>query len=77
MQSALKSNEWQRIRFFENFKIEIKKEGGGAWGGEVAEIIQTFCRIAPPNKFGPPSLIYWNFKTLRNILLNKAECIEI
>ena len=32
MQSALKSNEWQRIRFFENFKIEIK-EGGGAWGG--------------------------------------------
>ena len=77
MQSALKSNEWQRIRFFENFKIEIKKEGGGAWGGGGGNNSDFLQNCPPPNKFGPPSLIYWNFKTLRNILLNKAECIEI
>ena len=48
MQSALKSNEWQRIRFFENFKIEIKKEGGGAWGGGGGGNNSDFLQNWPP-----------------------------
>ena len=41
------------------------------------QIIQTFCKIGSPQKLGPPSLICRNFKTLRKVLLNHAECIEI
>ena len=41
------------------------------------QIIQTFCKIRSPKKLGPPSLICKNFKTLRKILLNHPECIEI
>ena len=41
------------------------------------QIIQSFCRIGSPQKLGPPFLICRNFKTLRTIFLNHAECIEI
>ena len=41
------------------------------------QIIQTFCKIGSTQKIGPPSLICGNFKILRKILLNHAECIEI
>ena len=40
------------------------------------QIIQTFCKIGCPQKLGPPSLIYRNLKTLREILLNHTKCIE-
>ena len=40
-------------------------------------IIQTFCKIGSPQKLGPPSLICRNFKTLQEVLLNHAECIEL
>ena len=45
------------------------------WRGD--QIIQTFFKIGSPQKLGPPSLICKHFKTLRKVLLNHAECIEI
>ena len=41
------------------------------------QIIQTFCKIGSPQKLGPPSLICTNLKTLREVLLNHAEYIEM
>ena len=41
------------------------------------QIIQTFGKIGSTQKLGPPSIICRNFKTLRKVLLNHAECIEI
>ena len=41
------------------------------------QIIQLFCIIGSPQKLGPPSSICRNFKTLRTVLLNHAECTEI
>ena len=41
------------------------------------QIIQTFCKIGSPQKLGPPSLICTNFRTLRKVLLNHAEYIEM
>ena len=41
------------------------------------QIIQTFMKIGSSQKLGLPSLISKNFKTLRKVLLNRAECIEI
>ena len=41
------------------------------------QIIQTFFKIGSPQKLGPSSLTCRNFKTLRKVLLNHAECIEI
>ena len=41
------------------------------------QIIQIFCKIGSPQKLGPSSLISRNFKTLRKLLLNHAEYIEI
>ena len=41
------------------------------------QIIQTFCKIGSPQKLGPPSLICRNFRTLRKVLLNHAEYIEM
>ena len=41
------------------------------------QIIQTFYKIGSDQKLGPPSLICRNFKNLRKILMNHAECIEI
>ena len=41
------------------------------------QIIQTFCKIGSNQNLVPPSLICRNFKTVRKLLLNHAECIEI
>ena len=41
------------------------------------QIIQTFCKISLPQKLGSPSLISENLKTLRKVLLNHAEYIEM
>ena len=41
------------------------------------QIIHTFCKIGSPQKYGPHSLIYRNFKILRKILLIHAEYIEM
>ena len=41
------------------------------------QIIQTFCKIGPPEKLGLPTLISKNSKTLRKVLLNHAEYIEM
>ena len=41
------------------------------------QIIQTFCKIGSSKKLGAPSLICRNFKILKKLLLNDAECIEI
>ena len=69
MQKWLKSNEWGRIWVHITFMIEIQKEGD--------QIIQTFCKIGSPQKLGPPSLIWKNFRTLRKVLLIHAEMTEI
>ena len=39
--------------------------------------IQSSYKIISPQKFDPPSVICRNFKSLRKILLNQAECIVI
>ena len=41
------------------------------------KIIDTFCLITSNKKLGPSSLICRNFKILRKVLLNHAECIEM
>ena len=41
------------------------------------QIIQTFCKIGSPQKSGNPSVICRNIKTLRKVLRNHTECIEI
>ena len=41
------------------------------------QIIQTFSKIGSPQKLGRPSLISRNFKTLRKVLLNHVEYIEM
>ena len=41
------------------------------------QIIQTFCKTGFPQKSGPPSFTCRNFKTLRKVLLNHAENIQI
>ena len=41
------------------------------------QLIQTFCKIGLPQMLGPPSLFCGKFKTLRKVLLNHAECIDI
>ena len=68
MQNALKSNEWRRIRVLENFKIEIQKGRSNN-----SDLLQNW--FSP--KIRSPSLMCRNFKLLREILLNKAECMEI
>ena len=40
------------------------------------QIIQTFCKIDSPKKLPLPPLICRNFKSLRKVLPNHAECIE-
>ena len=42
----------------------------------VDQIIQTFCKIDSPQKLGPPSLIYRNMKTLRQVLLNHTNALK-
>ena len=41
------------------------------------QIIQTFCKIGYPKKLGSPSLICRNLRTLRKVLPNHAEYIEM
>ena len=41
------------------------------------QIIQPFCRIFSPKKLDAQYLICENFKSLRKVLLNHAESIEI
>ena len=41
------------------------------------QIIQTFCKFASLQKVDTPSLISKNSKTLKKVLLNQVECIEI
>ena len=41
------------------------------------QIIERFCKIGSPQKLPPPSLISRNFNTLRKVLQNHAECIEV
>ena len=42
------------------------------------QIIQLFCGIAlPPIKLGAYSLIYEDFKSRRQVLLNHTESIEM
>ena len=41
------------------------------------QIFETFCKIGSPQKLGSPSLISRNFKTLRKVLLNHEEDIEM
>ena len=89
MWNALKSKEWGRKIVHKTFKIDIKKGGGGGGkkitpfakmgggGAGVGQIIHTFCKIGSCQKLGPPSLIWRNLKTLKKLLLNHEECIEI
>ena len=41
------------------------------------QIIETFYNIGSPQIFDPLFLICAHFKSLRNVLLNPAECIKI
>ena len=41
------------------------------------QIIQTFCKIGSIQKLNPPSLIFSNLKTLREVLLKYTKCIQI
>ena len=41
------------------------------------QIIQVFCKIGSLQKLDPSSLICINLKTLRKVLLNHAEYIEM
>ena len=41
------------------------------------QIIQTFCKTGSPQKLGRCSLIRKNFKTLRKVVPDHAQCIEI
>ena len=43
----------------------------------VDQLIQTFCKIGSRQKIDPPALICTKFKTLRKVLLNHVQCIEI
>ena len=43
----------------------------------VDQIIQTFCKIGFPKILVPPSLICRNFKIMRKVPLDQAECIQI
>ena len=68
MQNALKSNAWQRICVHKTFKAEMQK------GATInSAILQNWS----PQEIRSPSLICKNFKSLRIVFLNYAECIEI
>ena len=66
--TLLKANEWRRFWVLKNLKLKYRR-------GD--QIIQIFCRIGSPKKLGPPFLVYGNLKSLRKVLLNQAEYIEI
>ena len=56
------------LRSIELLRLKYRRE---------EQIIQTFCKIGSPQKLGPLSLVSRNFKTLRKVLLNHAEYIEL
>ena len=60
--------------FCKTFKIEIQKGGPNN-----SDFMQNWFpqEIGFPKKLGRPSLISRNFKILKRVLLNHAECIEI
>ena len=68
MQNRLKCNERDRIWFNRTFKIEIQKGGPNN-----LDILQNWF----PPKIKSPSLICRNFRTLKKVLLNHAENIEM
>ena len=43
----------------------------------VDQISRSFCKIGSCQKLGTPSLFCRNFKTLKKVVLNHAEYIEI
>ena len=56
---------------FRSLKLLKLKYGTGD------KIIQTFCKFASTKKLDPPSLVCRNYKTLRKVFLNHAECIDL
>ena len=68
MQNALKSNEWTKIWVHRTSKIEIPKRGTNN-----SDILQNWFL----QKLGNSSLISINFNTLRKVLLNHEEHIEM
>ena len=57
----------EEIRYLKLLKLKYR----------MGDQIQTFCKIGSHQKLGPRSIIYRNGKTLRKVLLNQAECLEI
>ena len=41
------------------------------------QVIQSFHKIGSPQKLDPTSLMFRNSKSLKKVVLNHAECIEI
>ena len=68
MQNALKS---MNAKEFCSIKLlKLKNRMGD-------QIIQTFCKIGSPKKLPLPSLICRKFKSLKKVLPNHPECIEM
>ena len=68
IQNALESNEWRRIWVLESFKSEIRKEGP-----DNSDFLQNL--FSPETR--SPSLICRNLKTVRKVLVNHLQSIEI
>ena len=69
MQNTLESKEWGRILALKTFKIEIQKRGANN-----SAVLQNWF---PLKKLGPLFFNLWNLESLRKVLLNHAEYIEI
>ena len=59
---------YEELRTVKLLKLKYRKED---------ETIQTFYKIDSPQKLGQPSLICTNLETLKKVLQNNEECIEI
>ena len=68
MQNALKPHEWQRIWVLKTFKIEMQKEQPNN-----SVVLQNWF----PQEIRFPLFNLRNFKSLKKVLLDHAECIEI
>ena len=68
MQNFLKSNEWRKVWVHKTFKIEAKRA--------EPNNSDNLQNLLPP-EFRYPSLFFRNLKTLRKLLLDHVECIEI
>ena len=69
MQNDLKSNEWQRVLIVKTFKIEIQKRGRNS-----SPLLQNWF---PPRDYVRLPLSFGNLKSLRKVLFNHVQCIEI